>query len=101
TLQQAESERLRSASAIRAMPCRSAGYGTRTVRVKLPVSCRPSSWLPASGGGSPVRIGRPRPAPREEERDDGEQAVRSGAGAVRRLDADAAGRRGAGQRALG
>ena len=51
----AESGRLRSASAMRATPCRSAGYGTgsggvaRIVRVKLPVSFR-HSFAPASGG---------------------------------------------------
>jgi len=52
---QIESGRLRSASAMRATPCRSAGYGTgsggvaRIVRVKLPVSFR-HSFAPASGG---------------------------------------------------
>src|SRR5262245_22945888 len=51
----AESGRLRSASVIRATPCRSAGYGTgsggvtRIVRAKLPVSFR-RSFPPASGG---------------------------------------------------
>ena len=50
-----ESGRLRSASAIHATPCRSAGYGTdsgrvtRIVRVRLPVSFR-HSFPPASGG---------------------------------------------------
>ena len=43
--------------------CRAgSGIVTRTVRVKLPVSCRLSSWRPACGGGSSACIGRARPA---------------------------------------
>jgi len=61
--QNAESERLRSASAIRAAPCRSAGYGTgsdnvtRTVRGKLPVFFRCSFLATRLRRPSAARIG--------------------------------------------